>query len=105
MDAKRRRLSTPVSHSQVAHPTLRSKAEYLSHTNDEDDCGITTPKGHKRRGAIFAAQSSCFVKLLWEVTSSDFEWERERILHPGYFENVFLSIWENVFSVCIPSKN
>ena len=77
---------TPVSNSQGAHPILRSKAEYLSksHTNDEDDCRITTPKGQKRRGAVFAAQNSC-LKLLWEVTSSEFEWERERILHPEYF--------------------
>ena len=85
LDAKRR-LLTPVSHSQVAPPIPRNKVEYLSksQTNDEDDCGITTPKGQKRRGTVFAAQNSC-LKLLWEVTSSEFEWERKRILHHEYF--------------------
>ena len=44
----------------------------------------TTLEGHNSRGTKVGTRNNC-LKLLWEVTSSDFEPVKERKRHPGPF--------------------
>ena len=103
LDAKRR-LLTPVS-----------LLEYLSksHTSNEDDCGITTPKGIKGVEQYLQHRAAVLWNFSGKSRAVTLSENGREFCILGILENIFLSICknvflsiiENVFSVCVPPKS